>query len=219
MPGVTLRLALGLTTLSSLASLTPLLAQDQSESFPVPASRKFCFRGRPLPFCTAFAITEFGVARASENDPDFLVVPHVEPTVVFWELGVMRNIGARSALGGSVLFTSRFSIGMKARYRQWLGREFSLDVAPGLTLEQEGPSIRTPSFTGHIGINYGDWLGLGAMLETTRFGAYPFLGVPPTTVTKKFVVLRLGSYPGLITGGIAGVGLLVLGLILVSGTD
>ena len=75
--------------------------------------------------------------------------------------------------------------------------------------------MQVPSFFGHIGINYGDWLGVSGMLEVSRFDRHPFLGTPPTTVFKPFLAARVGSYPGLITGGLAGVGLLVLGLLLV----
>jgi hypothetical protein len=212
-------LLLVIMTLGALLCSKPILAQATADSISLPVSREFCFRGRPLPSCATFAVSEFGYGRSSVGETDAFVSPAVDPNVVFWELGLMRNVSAHSALGGTVLFTSRFSLGMKARYRRWLNREFSLDLAPGLTLKQEGNGVRVPSFTGHVGVNYGDWLGVGGMLEVSRFSPEVFLGTEATTVSKVFLVGRVGSYPGLITGGLAGAGLLVLGLLLAGVSD
>jgi len=72
----------GVVLLVSLA--TPLRAQ----LVPAPnAPKALCFRGRPLPQCRAFWLTEFGL---SLPDGPF-----------GWELGGMRNVGKRSAVGGT----------------------------------------------------------------------------------------------------------------------
>ena len=196
-----LRATAQILALSMLAS-TSLPGQTDSVASP----KHFCFRGQPAPACTAFAITEFGGALGSGHDYSF-EGHSVERGMVFWELGLMRNLGSRSALGGTVLLTSRFSLGLKARYRHWLGRGFSLDVAPGLTVYDERNYAQVPAFTGHVTLNYGDWISIGGMLETSAFDPAPFLGWPAATITKPFLTARVGSYPGLIGG--AGLGLLV----------
>lgn len=189
---------------AAIASAAPAQGQDPAESIAQAEPQGFCFRGRTLPTCRAFAITEFGYGRAIGNDFDLGFGHHVEPHVIFWELGALRNLGVRSALGGTVLLTSRASFAIKGRYRQWLSPEFSLDLAPGLTVIDDRSSARTPAFTGHLALNYGDWLSLGAMLETSRFAADPFNGQPAKSSTKPFFILRAGSYAGAVTGGVVG---------------
>src|SRR5215207_8090433 len=95
----------------------------------------------------------------------------------FWELGLMRTLGTQSAFGATVLLTTRFSLGFKARYRRWLSRMVSLDVAPGVTLYREGNTARTPSFTGHVGVNDGDWLAWAAWSRYLELRPTP-LSVP-----------------------------------------
>ena|SRR2546426_6671842 len=73
----------GVVLLVSLA--TPLRAQLVP---PPNAPKALCFRGRPLPQCRAFWLTEFGL---SLPDGPF-----------GWELGGMRNVGKRSAVGGTL---------------------------------------------------------------------------------------------------------------------
>jgi hypothetical protein len=162
-----------------------------------------------------FAVTEFGYARSSETEP--LTVfgePHVEPHVFMWELGLMRNTNERSALGGTVLLTSRFSVGLKARYRQWLWRDISVEVAPGLIVHDDRVLARTPAFTGHVVLNLEDVLSVGGMLEVSRFRADTDFGIPETTVTKPFFFVRLGSYPGLMGVVATGTAIGVLALLM-----
>jgi hypothetical protein len=210
-------IAVYILTLGALVT-TPGLAQAPADP-PEPAPKKFCFRGRPAPACTGFAIIEFGGALGAKDGEDGIssTWPYVERQIAFWELGLMRNLGTRSAIGGTLLLTSRFSVGIKARYRHWLGREFSVDLAPGLTVYDERNYAQVPAFTGHLTLNYGDWISVGGMLETSRFGPAPFLGEPAATVTKPFLTARIGSYPGLIGVGASGLVLGLVGLVLLGG--
>jgi hypothetical protein len=166
-----------------------------------------------------FTVTEFGYARAFDSEAEIpFGEPHIEPHVFMWELGLMRNTDPRTALGGTILLTSRFSVGLKARYRRWLWRNVSVEVAPGLIVHDSRQFARTPAFTGHLLLNLGDVLSVGGMLEVSRFGSNSYLGTPPTTITKPFLVGRLGSYPGLV--GVVGTGtfLGVLALLLEGAT-
>lgn len=197
---------------------TPLLAQAPAGSIAPAFPQKLCFVGRPAEFCKMFTVTEFGYGRLIGGDQaEGFLDHHVEPHVVMWELGLMRNTDARSALGGSVLLTSRFSVGLKARYRRWLWREVSLEVAPGLILHDGRHAARTPAFTGHLLVNLGDVLSVGGMLEASRFGTNSF-GTPPATITKPYLLARLGSYPGLIGATASGALLGLLALLVVGPT-
>src|SRR5437867_7375406 len=69
-----------------LLSLAPPVRAQQGVPAPN-APKALCFRGRPLPSCRAFWLTEFGL---SLPDGPF-----------GWELGGMRNVGKRSAVGGT----------------------------------------------------------------------------------------------------------------------
>jgi hypothetical protein len=218
MPGHTAtlpkRVGLYLLALSAI-STTPALAQVDS-SWGQPPPKKLCFRGRPAAYCSMFAVTEFGYARMSgDESPDTpFGEPHIEPHVVMWELGLMRNTDSRTAMGATVLLTSRFSAGLKARYRRWLWRDVSVEIAPGLIVYDARQFARAPAFTGHLLLNLEDVLSVGGMLEVSRFGTNGYTGSPPTTITKPFLVARLGSYPGLIGVVSTGAALGVLALLV-----
>ena len=166
---------------------TPLHAQ---QAVPAPdAPRALCFQGRPLPRCRAFWLTEFGVSP-------------FEPSVV-WELGGMRNVGARSAVGGALhvgIFDRGTAYGVKPRFRRWLSPAVALDVSPGIIiLAAAGNSV---GFTGHVGLSLRDWVALTLQAETR----------PPDFEGGKRIKWsgggRLGAVPGTITG--------IAGLVLVS---
>lgn len=204
-------ISLHLLALAALAG-TPLLAQTPDDSV-LPAKR-LCFRGQPAQFCRMFAVTEFGYARLAGRAPtENFGQTYVEPHVVMWELGLMRNTDARSALGATVLLTSRFSVGLKGRYRRWLWRDISVEIAPGVIVYDDRDFARAPAFTGHVLLNLEDVLSVGGMLEASRFGT-DYFGGPPTTITKPYLVVRFGSYPGLIGATASGALLGVLALLL-----
>ncbi|HEX9705334.1 MAG TPA: hypothetical protein VGA20_08825 [Gemmatimonadales bacterium] len=113
------RRVLGLLTLVIGAALClPAAGQTQA-----------CFRGRPRPTCASFWITETGYTRWT-NPP-----PHETPNYFTTELGWMRNVSSRDALGGSLQLAAYgdfdWRLAFKPRYRRWLGRGVRLDVAPG----------------------------------------------------------------------------------------
>lgn len=141
---------LTLLTLITAFSVGSLLAQDKEERT---STRVFSLRGKPLPECRYFAITEFGLFHripARENEGSFYVMG---------ELGVMRNINRKSSAGatfvvGGTEFGGR--LGIKPRYRYWMNPNTSLDIAPGILLGGfENTSGETfPGFSGHLGLNF-----------------------------------------------------------------
>ncbi len=126
------------TALCTLVLLAALRGQGMMDSTARPTPHEFCFRGRPGAFCKEFAITELAYGRSAPTQL-------VDPNVVTWDLGAMRNVGPRSAVGGSIQFTTRFSVGLKARYRRWLSKDVSLDIAPGVTVYEERGEARAPA--------------------------------------------------------------------------
>jgi hypothetical protein len=174
-----------------VVSLTPPVPAQQTIR-ETKAPQPLCFHGRPLPQCRAFWLTEFGI---SPFEPWFV-----------WELGGMRNIGPRSAVGGTLYLRidGGTAYGLMPRFRRWLSPVVALDVSPGIIiLAGAGNSA---GFAGHIGLSFRDWLALTLQAET----------VPPDFEGGQRVKWsgggRLGAGPGTITG-IAGLVLLgVFGL-------
>src|SRR5207249_7423776 len=150
------------------------------------ASHALCFRGRPLPQCRAFWLTEFG-----------LILPD-GPLV--WELGAMRNVGTRSAVGGSVYLRidGGTAYGVKPRLRRWLSPVVAVDVSPGIIiLAGAGNSV---GFAGHVGLSFRDLVALTVQAET----------VPPDFAGGKRVKWFGGGRLGAGLGTITGIAALVL---------
>lgn len=85
-----------------------------------------CFRGRPLPRCRSWFITEgFAGAVAGRQRGDLYGI------VLGGEVGWMRNLGPNSAVGGGVA-VSNIGVSLRPRYRRWLAPMVALDVGPGV---------------------------------------------------------------------------------------
>jgi hypothetical protein len=109
----------------------------------------------------------------------------------------MVNWGERSALGAAFFSTVPPDLdwgrgGLRLRYRRWLTRSVSIDVAPGIVLSTRGRH-RSPGFSGAATLNAGDWVGLTAQLEII-----PESGGYGGTLVNWSGGLRAGSYPGVI---------------------
>jgi hypothetical protein len=97
-----------------------------------------CFRGRPLPECKTFWITESGVL--TRFDRWSKKRDWQEHLYLSYEVGKMYNRNQHTEYGGSVLlrgadFPPGRSFGFKGRYRRWLSKETSLDLSPGIILD------------------------------------------------------------------------------------
>lgn len=152
---------------------TGLLAQSPSTLPAVAAAHRkihWCFRGRPKPACDVYWITEFGAAAS---------VPYGAGSLYTGELGWMMNRGKGLAFGvagflESNLETHDGGIGIRPRLRWWLTPEISVDVAPGVVHHSryfdEGPGS---TFSGHVGLNFGDYAALTAHVVTRQGGGGP----------------------------------------------
>jgi hypothetical protein len=156
-----------------------------------------CFRGRPLPECRSFWITEAGTLyRFDSHDAGKNRKWH-EKLMYNWELGWMYNRSPRSALGGSFFLDyddllNNTQIGIRARHRRWLSRSLSLDVAPGVIVT--GSAIECPGFSGLLVLNAADRVAATLRLDISKWERSSGYDL------AWYGGLRFCSYPGLIAG-------------------
>jgi len=147
---------------------------------------KIKFRGKPAPECKTFWITEVGGFRTMER----YMERYVGEFGLNSEFGLMFNLNKRSALGATIFHqigADLSGMGFKVRYRHWLNSSFSVDISPGLLLWSEWEA---PTFTGHVGLNYKDWVALIAQIDHQRGILFS---------RKVFSLgIKFGSYVGIV---------------------
>lgn len=89
------------------------------------------------------------------------------------DAGAMKNVGQRTALGGSAYFgldPDQTRLGAKARFRYWLSRSLAIDLAPGFiaggTGVDYGRSYSYPGLVGELSFSMGDWMVVTGQVET-----------------------------------------------------
>ena len=161
---------------------------------PAAAQKSLCFKGASAERCRGFLVTEFtfgpGTTTSSRRPPFF----------GDWEIGLLRNVGAKSAIGGTILVNydehDRAYLGVRPRYRRWLSRSLALDISGGLYvtgLHDVARTTRRPAVTARMGIMFKDWIGLTVGTDALRLGIGPTARVE----TPILIGLRLGGYAGL----------------------
>jgi len=187
----------------TLLSIPLLLAWSKT----APAQQSFCYRARPKPACSAFAFTNFGGYLVLGSD---LTGDTPLREVADW--GVMANLDARNAVGGSVfasLDRLGFGLGPSVRYRRWLSPTASVDVALGAPLLATTNNLRSRSLFGLVRWSPNHWFALAARPELVR--APVFLGCGPTgcnipvqSRARLSVGMELGWVPGLTLTAVGG---------------
>lgn len=200
----------------TVLSMALLLAGSQAAPAQT-ASAPFCYRARPKPACSAFAFTNFGGYVVLGND---LTGDTPLREVADW--GVMANVDARNAVGGSVfasLDRLGFGLGPAVRYRRWLSPTASLDVALGAPLFTTTNNLHAGSLFGLVRWSPNHWFALAARPELVR--APVFLGCGPTgcnvpvqSRARLSLGMELGSVPGLTLTAVAGVATALLAAIV-----
>jgi hypothetical protein len=162
--------------------------------------------------CRTWFVSEFGLLQAFENQLQSSPV-----NAAFWELGLMRRLDERTAIGGSLYATyddtefRRTIAGAKVRARRWLARAVTLDASAGLLLLTSGDRgagetrLRLPGFTGRVDLGLGDWIGALAGVDVYQLEPAPFIVEPGISRLKDeqhtwYAGLRLGKYPAVIAG-------------------
>lgn len=151
-----------------------------------------CFRGRPSPPCNNFWLTEAGVAARLGGNQSYGSAP-----LFTWELGWMHNHGTRRAFGLAAFGQAGGDMaagGIRPRLRLWMNPTVSLDVAPGIVLFGSGGA---PGFSGHVGLNLGDYAAATVHVVALRPRTYD---TNRSMRTAVFVGGRFGSVPGTVAG-------------------
>ncbi len=143
-------------------AVSPLIGQSE-----VPEqheSRSLCTGGHPLPSCSSFWITEFGLGRKIANhsyNTDYYLT---------WDIGAMVNHTDRDAFGGTMyagyLPDESFRLGVRGRYRRWITPTTTLDFSPGVLFWVS--NSEKIGFSGQAGIGYTDWISLFTQLDVTH---------------------------------------------------
>jgi hypothetical protein len=170
-----------------------------------PAEAPLCFRGRPLPECQGFLLTEFAV---SLGLPSSYRRPPLDAS---WELGYLHNLEVeRLAVGGSLFLVyddeQRLLFGVKPRLRRWLTPWLSAEVAPGILVAGGGVDSFAPAypaFSGHAALNFGDVLAVSTQLEVLPLASKSNVNPQGREITG-YIGLRFGSYAGLAVGPLVG---------------
>jgi hypothetical protein len=200
--------------------------QQSETSHKVVPKKRFSFKPKPLSECKSFLITEFGLAYGLDKPSD-----RTNLGLITWEFGYMVNRDEHSAIGGTVFISSegdrpQIRFGLKGRYRYWLSKDQSLDIAPGVLItgsrdEFEGNFV-FPSFTCQTGLNLSSWFAVTGQVDIIRRKTivyeYPLFALQEKTVTKPewYLGFKIGTPAG---AGISTAVVIVAALAVASSID
>lgn len=186
-------------------------------------SKDLYFRGRPLPECRTFFLTEFGFRMqlagthlySGEETPSYLTQ---------WEFGLMKNMNPKYALGGTLFAmltedAAEFHFGFAPRLRRWLNPNFSLDFSPGVVFASTNHAFHGPGLSAGLRIGYKDYVALMASLEVMKKDTW--MGAPNgATEEKTYKAFYLGamaqSKPAVVAALATTAAVAVIGLIVVA---
>jgi hypothetical protein len=182
-----------------------------------------CFNGSPLPACSSFLIVEmqgaFPIVQTSRMVPGWSGMP--SRVTEFedrpqWELGMMRNLNERWALGGAARLgpgSVGALTGLTARGRYWLTDDLGVDLSAGATFINNhfsgGPRAAGPLADARL--NFRDDFYAGVRWESVRLKP---INDPPNWVDPGgrqqalSLLLGVGSEWGLGASGLTGLALL-----------
>lgn len=186
-------------TRSLAATLLSLALQSEARA-------QTCFRGHPTPRCSGFTVLEFTFG--GRLNQITTIESGYDPGATFyasWSFGYLRNRGPQSALGAAfkvVADNDGARYGPVLRYRRWLGPTWSLDLAPGLLIggEKSYTTLRFPSATADIALNWGDRVAVLVGVDQLRYGT-------GSTGWEGHTGVRFGTWLGPL--GVVALGILV----------
>jgi hypothetical protein len=161
---------------------------------PALAGAQTCFRGRPLPTCKTFWITESGLGTRVNRGPGGASAD----LFATLEIGRMSNRSDRTALGATVLVgvgdqissSTDVMLGFKPRYRHWLGPTTSLELSPGVFYSVVAGRV---GLTAHAAINLADRVALTGQVLAARSA---ISGLTTRTDVGWYIGGKLGAWPG-----------------------
>lgn len=143
-------------------SVTAQASRDSART-PAPSQRthRFCWQGRPLARCYAFAL--FELTTQSHLTGSKLDAEVTRPGIggsrwddalashIVGDVGVMRNVTARTAIGATITAGSVQAgskpvniVGATVRYRRWLTKSVSADAGTGVLRMPVGIVVQSP---------------------------------------------------------------------------
>ena len=194
--------------------------------------RSPALRGRPSPEQRGFTLLQVGYLRRLGP-----ATPDQGRTVLVADAGRMWNVDASHSLGGSLMLaaSNEFTrVGVKPRYRRWLSRTVSVDLAPGVFFSVPGdgnPEHAPVGFVGESSLTFGDWFAITGSVHvvgTTQYTYHyqeptPSPPVPPTrtvdsgTRATAFLGVKAGGEAA-IAGTVAAVALIGLMMLTYGGS-
>lgn len=176
-----------MTTNASMPCLVLLAA---ASFFAAPAAlaaqRSVCVNGAPKDECSSFLILEAGgLLPVAQSTRGVTWAPNdgpVEQTAfgdrLRWEVGMMKNVNGRWAVGAAANLGSGSGgalTGLTARGRRWLSPDLGLDVSAGASFQQRSSGARRADPTADVRLNFRDDLHVGVRWEQIVLD--PFRGV------------------------------------------
>lgn len=177
----------------------------------VESERAFCWVGRPAESCRTFLVAEASAhllvagtryTRRDYNGPlegKWHLVGHFG-----WEVGVMRNLDPRHAVGATVLVggdANGVRLALKGRYREWRSRRAAMDVGAGFLVARRAEPfadrnrpgnqhVVVAGLTGDVALGLTDWASVSLRADLL----FDADGKPVAGVYPGF---KLGTRPGL----------------------
>jgi hypothetical protein len=193
--------------------------------------RAFCYVGRPAESCRMFLVAEgnaYGAFAGSRYrrtgyQGEVRRHRHLAPHIA-WEVGAMRNITERDAVGAVLLVGGDANgerVALKGRYRRWLTPRSAVDVgAGGLFARRAEPrpgldepgNVHVPvaGVTGDVAVGLTDWVGVSVrgdlLLDADGERAHALYGGLKLGTRPAVVVTLLPVVLGVIGTLIIGVG-------------
>ncbi len=158
----------------------------------------FVFRGGPADSCKSFALFETGVVYRAVGSATY---GYSNRTMLMVDLGYMRNISNRWALGGSGhvnLNGDGAKVGLRGRARYWFTPKVGLDLMSGVIVygNYDHEKMNGPGLTLGLSLTFEELLSFDAYLESIPIEDHAFRrdGVQPELYYYK--AQRTGLYLG-----------------------
>jgi hypothetical protein len=184
------------------------------------AAQNFCLNGSPPPACSSFMILEMGgvlpvaqTSRTVRSGQGSYPVQSFDDRLQ-WEVGAMKNLDERWAVGGSARLGSGSSgvlTGLAARGRRRLGPVVSVDMSAGVGFSSFG-GTRHPDPVVDARLNFRDDFYAGLRYESARVPPSSYLDYqdPGGRQHAVSVLVGTGSEWAIGASGLLAIGLAVL---------
>ena len=190
------------------------------ESVVVPENyRPPALRGRPLAWQAGFPLLQGGILACVKDHNAY----GGDEGVAITDVGYMRNIAPRSAIGGTISLVGNgdyLRIGVKPRVRHWMSRTTSVDFALGGfycvddttgDIDHSGVGV-----VGEASVNFGDFVSITNLIEISnvdeRVNWGPYLDPHYSSGTELMVYfgVKAGGEPGIPAAILTGLSAVVL---------